>query len=301
PRQLSPSTLTAGAENRVRSQLRAGRGKRRRSAPDLKAAPGPDLESELRAELNVARVVPLRGHEPEGRVARIERQPGPEVRVVEGVQEFAADLQPPPLAEVEVLREREVEVQIRLITQIAERRRDVANAERGQPDESGDINGRDVYAVLPALVVILPDPAPELSHVARVVQIARKHERFPFLPFVSAVELPPADDGVKDTIQVMTKPPAAAHRQQVDAGERVSVRAVVGRDAVFQLSIRRVQVAHLFAQPRVSVRPGESEFLREPLLRLELQRVVPVRAVILLHPDVGELREGQERLRAGDG
>src|SRR5438045_7469344 len=76
--------------------------------PSLKA-----LEGKLRAELNVARVIALRGHKAEGRVGRgrragVETDPVAEVRVVERVNRFGADLQPLALAHAEVLREREV-------------------------------------------------------------------------------------------------------------------------------------------------------------------------------------------------
>ena len=131
------------------------------------------LEGELRAELNVARVVALRGDEAEGRVGRgrragVEADPVAEVRVVEGVDGLGPDLQTPLLAHLEVLREREVRNRVGLVAQVVQGRRDVAQAERVERDEPRPVrvdvvNGRRVNAVLPALAVALAEACHEVA------------------------------------------------------------------------------------------------------------------------------------------
>src|SRR4051812_28708203 len=66
------------------------------------------LEGELRADLDVARNVPLRAVEAERRVGRVGAQVN-EVRVVEGVDRLAPDLKALAFAQLEVLRERQVD------------------------------------------------------------------------------------------------------------------------------------------------------------------------------------------------
>src|SRR5215208_7061152 len=80
------------------------------------------LEGELRADLDVARRVPLRAIEAEARVGRVRTQVY-EVWAVEGVQRLAADLQVATLAHAEVLRERQLDALEGHVAQVVQRRR----------------------------------------------------------------------------------------------------------------------------------------------------------------------------------
>src|SRR5262249_1718918 len=129
---------------------------------------------------------------------------------------------------------------------------------------------RDVNAIFLPLLVFLAYPALQLGYVAGVIQGIAEQERLPLLPFVGTVELPSADEGVENVVHVIPKLPSSTKGQLVNGRQRVTVRPLGGRDAVFQLRVGGVEVTHLLPQPRPGVRPGESEALRETLLRLKL-------------------------------
>src|SRR5204863_8774611 len=137
----------------------------------------------------------------------------------------------------------------------------------------------------------------ELRRITWVVDVLGEVEWLARLPLVCAVELPAADDGIEKAVDILADPPAAAQRQPIARRHSVSVRAVVRRDANLKLWIGRVQVTELLAQARASVRGVKRQVAREALAGLDLKRLVLVRAVVLLHPHVGELRERQKQLR----
>ena len=105
----------------------------------------PTLSSEdkFHAQLNVARVVPLRRHQSKCcGIARIQADAVAKVGVIKSIDGFGAKLQLRVFSELKVLRDRQVHVQEGLVAQAVERRRNVAQAgvEVVKPDDPGTVN-----------------------------------------------------------------------------------------------------------------------------------------------------------------
>src|SRR5215204_966391 len=161
------------------------------------------LEGELRADLNVTRHVPLRAVEAEVGVGRVGAQID-EVRVVEGVDGLAPDLEALTLAQPEVLRERQIDAREGHVAQVVQRRREGAQARRAEPEDGAAGEGRTVGvdehwkrpdAVLLPGPVALTGAALHLGDVTGVEEPLREQDGLPLLPLVGAVELPAADEG----------------------------------------------------------------------------------------------------------
>ena len=97
------------------------------------------LENKLHAKLNVAREVALHAAgEAEARVARVEIEVN-DIRVIERVERLAPELNALALADLEILRYREIDRLVRHVPQIVVCRFEVAQAKRVQPDEPGRV------------------------------------------------------------------------------------------------------------------------------------------------------------------
>src|SRR3954468_16814339 len=90
--------------------------------------------------------------------------------MIKGIQGFDAELKALRLAELEVLRQREISHRVGLVAQIVQRRRDGTQAEGSESKEAGRVKRRNINAVLLALTIILSETALQLGHVALVVQ-----------------------------------------------------------------------------------------------------------------------------------
>src|SRR5947209_15994599 len=115
--------------------------------PGSLSAAGESLEDELHAELYVAGIVSLRRHQTKcSGIARIQTNTVAKIWMIEGIDRFRAKLQPCLLSKFETLRDREVDVQERLVAHAIQRRRDVSQAgiEIVEPDDSNTVNERNL-------------------------------------------------------------------------------------------------------------------------------------------------------------
>ena len=78
------------------------------------------------------------------------------------------------------------------------------------------------------------------------------------------------------------------------------MRSIKLRDAIFEHRVARIQISDLFAKIRIGVSRSQRHVSRETLVDLQLKRVVTIRAVVFLNPQIGELRKREQRLRARD-
>src|SRR6266567_8398948 len=223
------------------------------------------LENKLHAKLNVAREVALHAAgEAEARVARVEIEVN-DIRVIERVERLAPELNALALADLEILRYREIDRLVRHVPQIVVCRFEVAQAKRVQPDEPGRVEDRQVRAagraledaILVAAAVALERMRLELRRITRVVDVLGEVERLARLPLVRTVELPAADYGVNQAVHILAKEASAPDRQPIAGRQRKAVGTVVRREAVLKLRIGRVQVAELLAQVRACIRNVE--------------------------------------------
>lgn len=216
-------------------------------------------EDELHAELNVTRVISLRGYQTKrAGVVWVESDPVSKIGMVECIQRLRTELQLPLLAEIKVLRNRKVDIQERLVAQIVQRGGNVAQArvEIVEPEDARGSKSRDVNAVLLTLRIACAGMALNLGYVTSEVPglSGAEQKRFTALPLVCAIDLPSADGCINETVHVIAQQLAATHRQFVNGGEGEPIRSIIRRDAIFQITIGWIQVVQLLSQPRASVR-----------------------------------------------
>src|SRR6185369_14912488 len=76
------------------------------------------------------------------------------------------------------------------------------------------------------------------------------------------------------------------------------MRSIELGNSIFQDGGSRIQINGFFTQVRIRVHRIHRNARRETLVDLQLKRVVSVAAVVLLNPQIRELRIREQRLRA---
>src|SRR5207245_6121785 len=129
------------------------------------------------------------------------------VRMVQRVQRFHTELQLPLLAEVKILRNRQIDIQERWVAQSVQRGGDVAQAgvEIVEPEDARGGKSRNVNAVLLSLSVVFAGMTLNLGDVAGKVPdlSGAEQKRFTALPLVCAIDLPSADGCINETVHVI--------------------------------------------------------------------------------------------------
>ena len=201
------------------------------------------LERELRSKLNVPRIVALRRDDTEGRVrrssrSRIETDTRSEVRMIERIQRLRAKLQPARLAPMLKFFESERFATeygwLRTLSSVVGTLRIPSLKVRRDPARRTQ---SDRYQTCRPLAVT--EPAGDRSGIAGEEQVRRAStERLATLPFVSAVQLPAADERIEQAVHVVAQRPR--DRQLIDTREREPVRTIKRRNAIFQQRVGQI-------------------------------------------------------------
>ena len=127
-------------------------------------------------------------------------------------------------------------------------------------------------------VDLLADVRDQLLRIAagRVVVGAVPRQREAVLVLIGAAQLPAAEHRVERAVPAAAELLVAAERQAQARADREAVGPIVGRDAILEHAVLRIEVAQLVVQRRARVLHGERVAAAEALFDLERRRVVAI-------------------------